>query len=420
MKKTIVTSALCVLALVGNARAGGFNIYEMGARATALGGAFTATADDGSAMFYNPAGLAWLEEGWHFSGNLSLIMPGSKFQKAPGVVGYPGDSTAETKDAIFTPGGLYASYRHDDQWSFGFGAFTPFGLGVEWDDPDDFAGRSIATNSQIQGFYLSPMVTWSPNETLALSVGGHAVITHLLLERIVVGGTDLATNLADFELEGTSGVAFGPAFGVMYKPNDRISFGLNFKGGVTNEFEDQDALLDFRGGDALDRDDLLVSGELDYPSIFSVGVRGMANERLALMFDYVFFDWSVFDEVALSFNDPAFDTVLEENYEDGYQYRFGAEYFYDDTTSFLAGFVYDDVPQPVSSITPLLPDANRLDYSLGVTHVGFGGTWTLAYMLVNFQERDTIEGGVGVNPDGFDGAYRSIAHIPTIGYSRNF
>ncbi|HWS72559.1 MAG TPA: transporter, partial [Thermoanaerobaculia bacterium] len=36
----------------------GFSIFEQGAKATAMGGAFAATADDPSAIFYNIAGIA--------------------------------------------------------------------------------------------------------------------------------------------------------------------------------------------------------------------------------------------------------------------------------------------------------------------------------------------------------------------------
>lgn len=413
----MILTTSCALALGGVAHAGGFNIYEMGARATALGGAFTATADDGSAMFFNPAGIAWFEEGWHVSANVSFIMPGSKFELAPGVEGFPGDTTAETESALFTPGGLYASYRMDDEWAFGFGVFTPFGLGVEWQDPDTFPGRPLATNSQIQGFYLSPMITWRPHETFAVSAGGHATLTHLTLERYATGGTDPSWNVAEFQLEGSSNISFGPAFAAMYRPNDRLSFGLNFKGGVTNSFEDQDAELSFFEGDT---DAYTVSGDLDFPSILMAGVRGQVNDEFALMFDLVWFGWSVFDEVALTFNEPTLNTTLVENYEDVYQFRFGAEYDYDEKWEFLAGFVYDNTPQPIDSISPLLPDADRRDYSLGVTYRASHGDWTFAYMLVDFLERSTIKNGVGQNPEGFDGAYRSIAHIPTIGFSRNF
>ncbi len=80
MRKRIA-SALLAVGLVlstGLVHAAGFSIYEAGSRATALGGAFTASADDGSAIFYNAAGLSFLE-GKQFNVSLMPIMPSAKF-----------------------------------------------------------------------------------------------------------------------------------------------------------------------------------------------------------------------------------------------------------------------------------------------------------------------------------------------------
>ena len=86
----------------------------------------------------------------------------------------------------------------------------------------------------------------------------------------------------------------------------------------------------------------------------------------------------------------------------------------------MGGFVYDNTPQPKSSISPLLPDADRLDYSVGATWSRDALELSAAYMLVDFQERSTVEDGVGQNPEGFDGSYRSIAHIFSLGVSYDF
>ena len=40
--------------------AAGFGIFEQGSKATGMGGAFTAQADDPSALFYNAGGLAFV------------------------------------------------------------------------------------------------------------------------------------------------------------------------------------------------------------------------------------------------------------------------------------------------------------------------------------------------------------------------
>jgi long-subunit fatty acid transport protein len=71
-------------------------------------------------------------------------------------------------------------------------------------------------------------------------------------------------------------------------------------------------------------------------------------------------------------------------------------------------------------MSPLLPDADRNDYSLGITYRRSGYEFTVGYMLVDFNERSTVENGQGTNLDGFDGTYDSIAHIPTFGVSKSF
>ena len=73
-------------------------------------------------------------------------------------------------------------------------------------------------------------------------------------------------------------------------------------------------------------------------------------------------------------------------------------------------------------MSPLLPDASRNDFSAGATWTSSSATSevTLGYMLVEFEERDTLEGGVGQNYDGFDAAYKSRAHILSLAYSHRF
>jgi len=46
------------LTIAGSAFGSGYSLFEQGAKATAMGGAFAATADDPSAIFYNVAGIA--------------------------------------------------------------------------------------------------------------------------------------------------------------------------------------------------------------------------------------------------------------------------------------------------------------------------------------------------------------------------
>ena len=59
--------AAAIILLLPAAAYGGFLAMEEGARATGIGGAFTAVADDATAVFWNPAGLAMMD-GFHLTG----------------------------------------------------------------------------------------------------------------------------------------------------------------------------------------------------------------------------------------------------------------------------------------------------------------------------------------------------------------
>src|SRR2546425_9546827 len=56
----------------GAAFGSGFSLFEQGAKATAMGGAFAATADDPTAIFYNVAGIAQQRRFTLFAGGTGI------------------------------------------------------------------------------------------------------------------------------------------------------------------------------------------------------------------------------------------------------------------------------------------------------------------------------------------------------------
>src|SRR5664280_201727 len=57
----LVLVGLVAAGSAGRLEAAGFALFEEGSKGNAAGGAFAATADDPSAMFYNPAGNAFID-----------------------------------------------------------------------------------------------------------------------------------------------------------------------------------------------------------------------------------------------------------------------------------------------------------------------------------------------------------------------
>src|SRR5262245_38594644 len=156
-----LAGAALAFAGAGPALAAGFGIFEQGARAMGAAGAFTARADDPSAIYFNPAGLAHVENG------ALLLSPNLLYYKSEfsGVAPYPGFGvTEETEGQYFPPFSAYFAQRLGSSVVAGVGVFTPFGLQVEWDDPDTFTGRAISTFSRITVYDVAPTVAWSPSE----------------------------------------------------------------------------------------------------------------------------------------------------------------------------------------------------------------------------------------------------------------
>jgi long-chain fatty acid transport protein len=414
------------------ALAAGFNIYEAGVKATGLGGAFTATADDGSAMFYNPAGISF-QQGSAISMNLMPIGPRFKFQGAVDGNG-PGEFAQVEKKWYLVPGAYYTNSMND-KVAFGVGVYAPFGLGVVWKDPKNFVGRYVSYDVGIQTVYVTPAISYKVTPELAVAVGADVAHQHLSLKRITPHPM-LGDNAIDLEIDGSSKFNFTPSFGVMYRPHEQLSFGFMYHHEKTMEFEDQDATLTsyLNPGDpgyswpstlieSLGGNDQTISSELSLPYIMSLGAAYQVSPRIRVEGNYVHFGWSAFESLEMDFSNDDLDQTIHFDYEDAWQVRFGLNYeAIPDELNLLVGFVHDTTPQPTASVSPLLPDADRDDYSLGFQYHKDSWEFSACYMFVKAKERSNIENGRPANPDEAYpvGTYRNIANIWGVGVGYHF
>ncbi len=432
-KLTVLACAL-ILLVSGTAFAAGFNIYEAGAKATALGGAFTATADDGSAIFYNSAGLAFIE-GSGLSMNLMPILPTAEFTGATMPDG--SHSSAITKDAIFPIPGMYY-YRNTGDLSYGVGLYAPFGMGVAWEDPETSPGRQISYDVDLKTVYITPAVAMKMTDNVALSIGVDIAHTEIALNKFTAmpfGGEMEMANVIDAELTGSSDFNFTPVVSCMVKGPGSMDFGIMYHHEKTMNITEGELIMTNVAPAALEPAvDAQIAGlggaiqyantEFKLPHMLSLGAAWQATDKTRLEFNAVHFGWEHFDEIFLDFENDDLDQVIEENYEDVWQYRVGVTYNMNEKTNILLGYVKDNTPQPVGSVNPMLPDADRQDYSFGVEYK-YSEKVTLvgSYMSVNFEERSNIVDGehasyeTDVNPAG---SYDSFAHIFGVAVNYNF
>src|SRR2546426_5575715 len=128
------------LALPGAVLASGYSIYEQGARAMANAAAFTARADDPSALFFNPAGIVQLK-GQRFNfGTTAIFLNGSSFDSD-----LSGNSFDQV-DNMAWPSNMYYTQTQGDRYAWGVSITTPFGLKTQW--PGNFDGQDISRESR--------------------------------------------------------------------------------------------------------------------------------------------------------------------------------------------------------------------------------------------------------------------------------
>jgi long-chain fatty acid transport protein len=444
-----LVAGIC-LAAVSPVLAGGFSIYEAGAKATGMGCAVTASVDDASALFYNVGALGFLP-GTVVDVSLIPIMPRSEFRRAT-----PPEpaATGRTIDQTFPVPAFGITHNPGGRLSYGLGLCAPFGLGVEWQDPENWAGRYTSYDVDLATIYVIPAVGYRVDDRLSVGLGLDIAWQHIELNRFngqAFGGDNELVNVVDVKLEGTSRLNVTPSLGAMFRPSGRWSFGVMYHHRKTMSYEDQTGRLtniapaELRDAvdDALDalsgtpgRRTFALATDLNLPHMLSLGAAHRPHPRLLVELNAVHFGWSHFDELELRFDpDPtgSLSGVIPEHYADRWQWRLGLDYDLTPQVKLLAGFVHDRTPQPKASMGSLLPDADRNDWSLGAQVRT--GPWrlTASYMAVLNRSRDNLEdGGPALFASERDdpqavmlrtmetGAYEGLAHIFALGVGRNF
>jgi len=375
--KKYLAVAVFVAVLLAQANLGsgaGFLIYEHGAAAMAMAGAFISIANNPSAIWHNPAGIAFLK-GTQFSVGTTLIWPSSTMTLTQWPYSVP-SKTWEQKSQVFFPSTFYITHSVGEKVTLGFGFFSPYGLGSSW--PIENQLRYLGYEDDMKTFFFNPTVGIKLTDQLSVGAGFSYIYSTVLFK--LVEYTDLGPYGAydvPAELEG-NGDSWAFNAGLLYRA-DKFSFGVNWRSSFN---------IDYKGDLTLDTSPIpsplrplfptKAGGEttFKFPNIFGVGASVNVTEALLLTADIHYVLWSRFDKYVVTFDDPRLDPLETlENWKDSFTFRLGGQYTISPQFSLRAGVMYDQTPQPVESIDPLLPDADRV----AVT-AGFG--WTLAKNLV--------------------------------------
>lgn len=403
---TTITLPVLLLYLVATATqvgAGGFSVDEQGAAAMGMANAFAAQADDSSALFYNPAGIAQLS-GTRISLGTTLISPVTTFESRSS-----GNST-ETESALFYPPTLHLTHEIRPTVHAGVGIFVPFGLSTEW--PAAWEGRYLTTFSEINTTYINPNIAWSPRPGIHLA-GGLTYVPSSVTLRNRLELTPSPDGDAEIEADGDG---WGYNLAVLAALPARNSLGISFRSAVKVDYTGDATFSPLGLSDG-------VRSSITLPPMLTVGIAHHASDHLTFEADWQWVGWSTVDKITINFDDPAFpiaDVETPKNWRNSSSLRFGAERSFGKSV-LRGGYAYDMTPIPPETIDPSLPDSDKHTFAIGGGHHFGRATIDLAYMFILSKDRQ-VDNSLPTGGTPFDqrGKYSTRMHEVGIGLSYRF
>jgi long-chain fatty acid transport protein len=420
----------------------GYSVNEHGTCAMGRAGtAVAAPCADGSAIFFNPAGIANAQKGvWTISVGGTAVAPSG---------GFTNDATGLRTDlekivipvpALYVQGGL------TDKLSVGIGAFAPYGLTTKW--PPNSEVRFVGYKTSLRALYVQPTLAYRLSDQFKVGAGFDVNLLHLALNQrvdlfdqaaapgVTFGnlGFQRGTDIADVELTG-NGTGVGYHVGAIWQPSSRLSLGLRYLSRQKVKVENADAKINrvFTGiilpaGNPLGAPagtplDTILSPQfsgagplqdqggrtgLRMPEQLTGGIMVKPVEKLMLLFDVTYTNWKVFDSVEI-ITDLLPQANLIEKGRGTTAWRYGAEYQVSPGTAIRGGFLLHNAALPRGSIGPNLPEGKRSEFTVGFgTRLGSKLHADLAYQYIDQQDRRGRSVDYGL-PD--NGLYEFKAHL---------
>ena len=394
----------------------GFALFEHGARGVAMGGAFGAIADDATAGYYNPAGLAF-QEGSEAIAGAYFISFDSKFR---GDNPFPGQGYRGTQeDQIFYPLHTHATGPIAKNLRWGFSLTTPFGLGTWW--PNEFAGKFLSKRIDLKVFNFNPNLAIRLSDHIAVAVGADYFMSQVDLTKsvgVINPYTQQVVEVGQVHMYNDWNGSWGYNAGVLVKFAGGVSAGLTYRSRVKVTYDAEASFVQFPSGNS-DFDQVVATlipfdrnvpgeTEINFPAEIRFGFAWQ-GEKLSLGADVVNMGWDSFQDLPIILEGyPLLSSVRPEDFKDTFTYRVGAEYKASPTWAFQLGWLFDESPMPTYIVSPLLPDADRTGISVGASYkLSDKISVAVGFLHLMFEERSTE----GQNIDNFNGTYKQSAEL---------
>jgi long-chain fatty acid transport protein len=397
LKKRFILLLIAVLSMsAGHLSATVLTLYNVGPKAATMAGAFVGRADNTTAIFYNPAGLAF-QKGVGFRVNVTYY----------NYTVEAGSEEPQRTDLSSEPqliGSLFVAYTYKDGISIGVGAFTPYSLVTKW--PFYWPGNPLCFNSELNVFTLRPVLAIKINKYLSIGAGLDIVHSNVRWDFHNIHSMIWSYMECPINELNASGSGIGFTAGALFKPNDNFQIGARYQQRVNLDLRGKNT---YRRGrvyiykyDAPERTPEVGTGKPEFkqrqrvvfslplPSEVVVGVMLAPAKRFTIQADIQRTGWSSFkmwEFVALIpeasfFPEPTEGEVMNDepvkgaregielNMKDTWSFKLGGEYYLKEELSLRIGYARHQSPLDEKNLTPVLPFLPRNVVSFGVGYDG--------------------------------------------------
>jgi long-chain fatty acid transport protein len=403
------------------ASANGFGLPDQDAFATARGEAFVATADNPSAIYYNPAGITQLK-GSNLRGGVYGIYLDPSYSP-------PNSSqTFHNSEKLAAVPQLFYTYTAKDaHFSAGLGIYSPFGGNMRWPQGlDDADFRQAGISGSLKYITINPVV--AVKLLPGLSVGGGAMLNYGKISMLLGPETWTSRGINFFRFTG-DGWSAGYNAGILWQPHPKISFGATFRSEatVTMEGETDYEWQPYNGVSSPAQRNAAVSFTFPLTAVFGVSCRPTPKWNIEVDANYT--GWNSFDKVTIEQSPPVTDGIFATDepvnlgWQGSWMYEFGVTRYFDSGWHVSAGYVFNENSVPNQYYTPLAADMDRHFFSIGTGFNGKTFDFDIAYQF-GYGPTHTVTGSsppvpfeqnVATNPADGKYGFTSSAVIVSVG-----
>jgi long-chain fatty acid transport protein len=417
--------SLTLLALSGTAAfAGGYRVSLQGQKQLAMGHTGVAVVNSAEVLFFNPAGMAFLEDKFNASVGGNALFAKTKFQNET-------YNWQNSTDNLGTPFNLYASYKINNWLSAGIAVYTPYGSKVEWDQ--DWQGSHLVNSIDLQAIYIQPTISLKVSDEFAIGGGPIYVTGSVAFDKNLNRSlTDENGNRSDVNLEAKGITAWGYTAGFMFNPSKNIRLGVNYRSEI---------IMEARNGDATFNDvpvfaqgtysNTTFNADLPLPAELTAGLSFNVTNKWLIAFDYNRTMWSAYKSLTVDFNNAVPTSVNPRNYHNTNTYRVGTQYKATDRFTFRAGWYKDESPISAGYFAPETPRNDSMGYTGGLTYqitkkLGVDASFLYLHFdeidasYDHYQETTVVNGQPVSSVIPFGGTYKSSVFSPGVGLTYSF